>query len=64
MKCLKNLVMVLAVFALAMPLASFSRAEKVHVLTWAVGGLIVAMLVADYAGRFIESRARRQGAAQ
>ena len=47
----------------ALPLASFSRAEKVHVLTWAVGGLIVAVLVADYAGRFIESRAKRQGAA-
>jgi hypothetical protein len=41
---------------LALPLASFTRTQKVYSVGWTVGGLLVIILIADFAGRIARRR--------
>src|SRR5262249_11709341 len=44
-----------------LPFAEMSRAEKIHVLEWAVGALVVLILLSDYGGRYLDWRKRHLG---
>lgn len=43
-----------------LPLASMTRAEKIRIVLWAIGALIVLIAAADYGGRFGEWLRRRR----
>lgn len=43
-----------------LPLASLTRAEKIRIVLWAIGALIVLIAAADYGGRFGEWRRRQR----
>ena len=45
-----------------LPMAALTRAHKIRLLAWAVGGLIALLLASDYGGRFLD-RTRRSRAA-
>jgi len=43
------------------PLAEASRAERMHILLWSLGGLVLVMLVIDYGARLANWRKPNNG---